>query len=298
MSRNGTAVLFPGQGSQVPGMGRRATEQSPAAATFFDEASVAIDRDLRELCWHSSHEMLTHTENLQPALTTAALATWIADDHRPNPAAATAGHSVGALAAAAVAGAISPVTAVRLAAERGRLMAGAPTGGTMLAVATTKTFDESAQFAAATDLAAQFDVDVAAVNGPTQVVLAGAEANIAAAAAAIGGRSKRLEVSNAFHSRFMQPVAAAWSQTLGEVEFADALGYVGCVSGSHVDAGDRIRADLRDGLTSPVRWQAVMTTLASCADFDVYGPGRAIARLARPFLDGRPVRIHEGADAR
>ncbi|NLT26873.1 MAG: ACP S-malonyltransferase [Microbacteriaceae bacterium] len=299
MSRAGTAVLFPGQGSQVPGMGRRAAEASPRAAALYDAASAAIDRDLRELCWHAPLETLTRTENLQPALTVAALADWLADDDRPDPAARTAGHSVGALAAAAVAGALDPVDAVRLAAARGALMASAPAGGAMLAVATPKTADEAAQHAAAVELAERFDVDVAAVNGPTQVVLAGAADRIDAAAAEIGGRSKRLEVSNAFHSRFMAPVADEWARTLEGVAFADgAGGYVGCASGALAADGDAVRADLRDGLTGAVRWMAVLQALDGCADFDVYGPGRAIARLARPFLDGRAVRTHEPAGAR
>lgn len=293
-----TAVLFPGQGSQVPGMGRRAVNASPAAAEFFDAASAAIDRDLRELCWHAGLAALTLTENLQPALITASLAAWIAAVDRA-PVTLTAGHSVGALAAAAVAGVFDPVDAVRLAARRGALMASIPAGGTMLAVTTTKTEHEPTQFQVAQKLATKFDLDVAAVNGPTQVVLAGAIRNVEIAAAQIGGKSKQLEVSNAFHSRFMQPVAEEWIKTLDDVDFRDGDGsYFGCTTGRVADSGGDVRADLRDGLTSTVRWQAVMGALDECESLDVYGPGRAIARLARPFLNGRRVRIYEEAGSR
>ncbi|MDK9673457.1 acyltransferase domain-containing protein [Propionibacterium freudenreichii] len=101
----GALHLFPGQGSQATGMGRRALEHSPQARRFVEEASRAVDLDLVELCLHASLEELTPTQVQQPALTAAALADWIAfGPPTAGPADRFAGHSVGALAAAAASG--------------------------------------------------------------------------------------------------------------------------------------------------------------------------------------------------
>lgn len=180
---NAAAVnFFPGQGSQAPGMGRRSVERDADAATFFDRASDAVQMDLRQLCFHATLEQLTPTQIQQPVLTAASLATWIAHGRSGRaPGDRFAGHSIGAVAATAAAGYLDPVEAVRLAAVRGRLMAETPGAGTMLAVVTRRTSSEAAQYDHAVLLADRYDLDVAAVNGPTQVVLSGAVASIEAA---------------------------------------------------------------------------------------------------------------------
>lgn len=298
MTRTGVAALFPGQGSQIVGMARRSVEGSPAAARFFDAASAAIDTDLREFCWDSSLECLTRTENLQPALTASALANWLADQEKrcssPMEADRFAGHSVGALPAAVAAGHLSPVQGVQLAALRGRLMASAPPGGGMLAVVSPRNLDVKDQRSYASDLATRFDLDVAAINGPTQIVVAGAIAHVEEARRSLAGRAKQLVVSNAFHSRFMQPVVSEWEAAVAELALQPGHGYVTCTTGDLANDCEDVRDDLRAGLTSPVLWRNVMDSVHSCASLAVYGPGRAIVRLARPYLEGRRVLIYEG----
>lgn len=299
-------AMFPGQGSQVVGMAKRAVRDSAAAAAFWQAASERIDTDLSKLCWESSDEELRPTQRQQPALVAASLATWIAHHELSDDAASeqpqwhTAGHSIGAIPAAAAAGYLDPVDAVHLAAERGKLMASAPAGGTMLAVVTAKQPDEDAQFRLAAELADAHDCDVAAVNGPTQVVLAGAIDNIARAEVEIEAKTKQLSVSNAFHSRFMHPVAEEWAALVTATDFQPGTGsYIGCRSGELCETEAEVRADIIEGLTMPVRWMRVLTRLIPGADaVHAFGPGRATARLARPYLGKQRVHQHEPQGAK
>jgi [acyl-carrier-protein] S-malonyltransferase len=306
-------ALFPGQGSQVVGMGRRAVETSPAAAEFFDAASQALGRDLRQLCWNSPRAALTETANAQVALTAASIADWLALREQAATAAgeaadsggageagsshdACSGHSVGALAAAVAAGFLSPVDGVRLAAARGQLMAQAPAGGSMLALAApVAAASEAELLAQAHSLAQEHGVEVAALNGPKQFVLAGGKERLAAVAQRYGAASKMLQVSNAFHSRYMAPVAPRWRETVHQVDFKPGrCRYVGCTTAQLTTAVDDVRTDLIRGLTEPVRWFGVLERTADLAQINVFGPGQAIARLTRSHLGGRPLRIYGG----
>ncbi|NUR60533.1 MAG: ACP S-malonyltransferase, partial [Catenulispora sp.] len=95
----GVRALFPGQGSQTPGMGRALAQSCPEAAAVFDEAGDALGLDMRALCWQTAPQELAATHNAQPALVTAAVAAWRVLEVRGVRAAAAAGHSVGAVAA-------------------------------------------------------------------------------------------------------------------------------------------------------------------------------------------------------
>ncbi|AXE37415.1 ACP S-malonyltransferase [Acidipropionibacterium virtanenii] len=296
----GQLHLFPGQGSQARGMARAALERSAATRRFVESASEATGLDLRELCVSASVETLTPTQIQQPALTAAALSCWIAarpdgrDSDEPDADDRFTGHSIGALAAAAASGHLDPVSAVRLAQLRGRLMAAAPGRGGMLAVVTGKERSETAQRSRADALAERHGLDVAAVNGPTQVVLSGALDRIEAAHEATGSRSTMLKVSHAFHSRLMEPAQQAWADALASTRLAKGRGYVGCTTGRLAASPEEVRQDLAAGLRRTVRWMAVLEATSACRSVAVYGPGHALARLMRPYLDNRPVRSPGG----
>ncbi len=290
----GALHLFPGQGSQSRGMGRRALEHSAAARRFVEEASGAADLDLAELCLHASLEELTPTDVQQPALTAAALADWIAfGPPTPGPGDRFAGHSIGALAAAAASGYLDLVEAVRLARLRGRLMSQAPGRGSMLAVVAPRTESEEAQLAWARALSERHGLDVAAVNGPTQIVLSGDLDRVEEAGRALP-HATVLRVSHGFHSRLMEPVQPDWAAALAETGFAHGSGYVGCTTGAPARGPEDVREDLRDGLRRTIRWACVLAATADCAPITVYGPGRAIARLQRPYLRSGTVRVTGG----
>ncbi|MFH5879171.1 SDR family oxidoreductase [Arthrobacter sp. NA-172] len=283
--------LFPGQGSQFVGMGSKLAAAEPLAAEVFDRTSDATGIDVRRLCWKADNEVLQRTENAQLALTVVSIAAHAVFESKVGDTIdAFSGHSVGAIAAAAAAQYLSPESAAVLAQERGRLMAAAPGSGGMLAVAVPlfQSPDERVDFGL--ELALRFDLDVAAFNGPRQLVLAGSSPSLEAAASGLGAKAKKLNVSHAFHSRLMEPVGREWEAILTATKLEETgRTYVGCTDGQPTSAGDGVRDDLRRGLRSPVMWTSVMETTRHFERVFIFGCGGAIARLARPYLQDREV---------
>ncbi|MEU1886027.1 type I polyketide synthase, partial [Micromonospora rifamycinica] len=208
--------LFPGQGSQRPGMGLGLAARFPVFAQEFARVCGLLDeflpRPLRTVVAEGG-PLLDRTRYAQPglfAVQVAQVALLRSFGMRPR---VLVGHSVGEYAAAVTAGILDLADACRMVAARAALMDALPTGGAMLAVQA----GESA--------VAGLGLDVAAVNGPDQVVLSGTEAAVDAAAerlTAAGVRVRRLRVSHAFHSGLMEPVLADFAQVAASVEYRPA----------------------------------------------------------------------------
>ncbi|MDQ6877127.1 MAG: ACP S-malonyltransferase [Candidatus Dormibacteraeota bacterium] len=282
------AFVFPGQGSQHAGMGSELLAD-PEIAELCDRCSAASDVDLRSLLTTADDEVLKLTQNAQPALCFLGLGLTVLLKRRGIEPAAAAGHSVGEYAALAASGAVGEPEVIKAVVERGRAMAeAAPIGmGSMAAVLG---LDPGVVEAA---LAGVDDAWPANYNTPTQTVIAGTTAGLAAATkklqAAGAKRIVPLNVSAPFHTSLMAPAAQRLRAALDRIEWrAPRIPVMANLTGREHQGGDRIPHILEMQLRSPVRWAECVRTLVElgCDMFLEVGPKRALTGMMRELAPG------------
>ncbi len=277
-------------------MGKALAERFPEARDTFAEADEILGFRLSGLAWEGPEEVLTATENAQPALYVHSLAAFRVARARIGPVAGAAGHSLGELSAHAAAGTYSFADGLRAVRRRGELMAraGEETPGTMAAVLGLgeAKIDELCEEAARNG----HTLVGANLNARGQVVVSGDVWGISwAAGAAKRKGAKRiipLKVSAAFHSPLMDPAAGRFAAALKEIDFRrPSFPVVSNVTARAEEDPDRIRELLVRQLTAPVRWIGCIETLrsAGASRFVELGPGRVLTGLNRRNARGVPT---------
>ncbi len=286
------AWIFPGQGSQVVGMCKSLYAQVPVARDVFEQADAALNFRLTHLCFEGPDNVLTATENAQPALLTASVALLRAAEEllpehhlwkRPQ---AVAGHSLGEYSALVAAEAFDLVTALRLVRRRGELMAQAREGtmAAVLGLAADRLDHICQQVAAETSQA----VVIANYNAPDQLVVSGATPaveRVGTLAKEQGAKRVRpLHVSAAFHSPLMHDAVQGMQTALAQVHINDVqVSLISNVKGVPISAAEDVRTELAAQVMSPVRWiDSVRTMQAQGIDtFIEIGPGTVLTGLIK-----------------
>ena len=286
-------LLFPGQGSQKPGMAKDLVDALPAARETFAAVDAALGESLSTLCFDGPADTLTLTHNAQPALLAHGAAVWASVRERIAPhVVAAAGHSLGEFTAYHAAGAFDAARGARLVRRRGELMheSGVQRPGTMAAI--LGDVEGGIEAICAHASVGNGCVVPANYNTPGQVVISGeiaaVERAMELAKSAGARRAIRLNVSGAFHSPLMAVARDGLARALDDAALADPVFPVYAnVTAEPVRRASDARRLLLEQLAAPVKWTQVVERLAADFPDALYvemGPGNVLTGLVKKIV--------------
>lgn len=279
------AYMFPGQGSQVVGMGKDFYEANDSIKKLYENANKSLAKDIKRLMFEGPENELTETENAQPALLLSSIAAATRLNEEGIKPSMTVGHSLGEYSALVASRSLELDEALKLVQTRGRLMEAAyPKGqGTMSAVLGLSAEEINEVISKLDEI-----VDIANYNCPGQIVISGSQVGIEKAEEALtefgARRVVRLNVSGPFHSRLMKEANEAFSEHLHAVDLktAECPVYAN-VTARPVTAKSEIIDLLLKQLYSPVRFEESIENISK-ENIDAIvevGEGRVLSGLVR-----------------
>ena len=281
------AYVFPGQGSQVVGMGADLYENSPAAKDVFDAADESLGFALSNLIFHGPVRELQDTVNSQPAIMTVSIACLKAMEEALGADTVTpklvAGHSLGEYTSMVVAGVVGFSDAVKLVRERGRLMKDASIDrpGGMAAIIGLKEL-------ALEQICAETGVELANINTDDQIVISGDKIAVARAMDLAGARGARktipLPVSGAFHSSRMQGAEAGLAYAINSLDFKDPkFPIIANSDSAPLTTAQEVKDELVLGLCRCVQWKNSVNYMVNSgvSQFIEFGPAGVLSGLIK-----------------
>jgi len=302
MTEATVAWVFPGQGSQEPGMGRDLYDAFPAVRDIYERADAVLRRPISKLCFEGPADMLSRTSNAQPAIFVTSMACLAAARETgavTGDPAFVSGHSLGEYSGLCAAGALSFEDGVRLVEIRGQLtqaVAARIPGG----MAAILGLDEVAVQAACDEGGAE----LCNINSPVQIVIGGRKDAVARtcelALAAGAKRAIPLEVDGAFHTSLMQPAVADFTSALRATPvLSPSAAYIANDTARPIGEPADIRAELAFQLTHPVRWVQCVEHMAAAGvtTFVEMGPGKVLTGLIKRIAPSAATQNINGAEA-
>lgn len=283
-----TGLLFSGQGAQFVGMGQSLCQNSELVDELYTSANSILGWDLKQICFEGPDEALTETRVCQPALYVQGYALFKLLEAKGylNDIGVVFGLSLGELTALAVAGVYDFETGLRLVAERGRLMQEAcdATEGGMASVI-------GGEASAVQELCDRFDIQIANLNCPGQIVISGEKAKVMDAVEAAKDKSmgfklvRPLNVAGAYHSRLMESAKTAFASFIESFEFSSPNYPVYTnVTGGAISEPQAIKEALIQQIVSSVRFEECITNSSQTLKINKFiecGPAKVLAGLVR-----------------
>lgn len=278
--------VFPGQGSQYPGMASGRLVEDRDAARVFELASRISGTDVASLCRSGEPSLLARTDLCQLCVAAVSLAWLILLEKEGHRQRATAGHSLGEYCAACAAGCLGVEDTLRLVWVRGKAMLECALSrpGSMLAVTG---LDEGTVRELVVEARGGGFLHLANLNSDRQYVVAGDASSLERVEASTvkrGGRAVRLKVGGAFHTPAFREAAEVVGEALEDMTLRDpAVPFYSGLTGTALDDGPSVARALVEGICSPVRWRDVQRALVPLAEEGQVevGPGRALNAMAR-----------------